>query len=71
MLCEKVNSYKDLNVKTNLKIFKNISDRDFYEKSLKLTLEYFEEVSKHFDLENRKILTASLYRSHHSNVNRA
>ena len=34
MLCEKVNSYKDLKVKTKLELFKNISDRDFWKKVL-------------------------------------
>ena len=70
MLCEKVNSYKDLRVKPNLKFFNPISDRDFWENSLKLTLEYFEEASKIFDSKNRKMLTTSLYRLHHINGDR-
>ena len=29
MLCEKIGSYKDLNVKTNPKLFNDIVNRDF------------------------------------------
>ena len=63
MLCEKFMSPRELNVRTKVELFPPISDREFWENTPKLTLEFFEKTVKMFDSQNRKMITASLYRN--------
>ena len=62
MFCDNIPSYLRLNVKTNLQLYPDISDRNFWDTVPLATLKDYEAMTQDYDPENRRMLTASLYR---------
>lgn len=71
MIIEKFASEDTFDVKPECHIFPSVSERGFWEESLKNQIDFFEKNKAEYDKEPKKFLTASLYREYQLNGNRS